>query len=205
MFVGQGRQGQHQCIGLELARGQAHQIQVALELAVKLLGGAPALIEENHLLCIHTAGIQAGPPAFQHQDGNQQRLTPAVFRALYQLNHAPAPMASLSKAPFNHFIEQRHPLAWAHFDKAPLRLGAHFPVVGVLLAGIPLDQVVDLFPGQILPVGRRIVGAIKGDQQGLIAGKRPGSGQNAVEKEEKVLLAVLIARTQFQPHAPSPR
>ena len=112
-------------------------------------------------------------------------------------------MASLSKAPFNHFIEQRHPLAWAYFDKAPLRLGAHFPVVGVLLAGIPLDQVVDLFPGQILPVGRRIVGAIKGDQQGLIAGKRPGSGQNAVEKEEKVLLAVLIARTQFQPHAPA--
>ena len=45
--------------------------------------------------------------------------------------------------------------------------------------------------------------AIKGDQQGVLARQRPGAGHNAVEKEKKILLVVLVTGSHFQAHAPA--
>ena len=77
--VGKLGAGQHQGIGGELAGRQTFDVEVGLELAVELLGGAVIGVQGDNVLGI---GPQTGPPAFDLDLGDQQLLAVLVDGAL---------------------------------------------------------------------------------------------------------------------------
>jgi hypothetical protein len=72
------REGAHQVVGVELARGQAHQIHVGFELRVELLVRAVVGVQIDDLLRTEGVGIgQGGAPPFQHVLGQVSVHPPA--------------------------------------------------------------------------------------------------------------------------------
>ena len=73
--IGKSAQRHDQGVGGELAAGQPLQVQIGLELAVKLLRGGMVPVQGDHLLGLH---VQVGPPAFQGDLRHEQHLAVAV-------------------------------------------------------------------------------------------------------------------------------
>lgn len=82
--------------------------------------------------------------------------------------------------------------------QAPLEQG-----LAVLLAGVPLQDVVDFFVADHRrPSFNGIMGGIKPDQQ-LSFGQRSGPGQRFFQERDEVILAVLAAFPELQVGAPA--
>jgi hypothetical protein len=84
--VGEHGAGEDQGIGGEFARRQALDVQVGLEFAVVLLGGAVVGIQGDNRLFVEP---QAPPPAFDLDLGNQKALAALVDGALDHAHDAP--------------------------------------------------------------------------------------------------------------------
>ena len=80
----QGGELAHQIVGVELARGQARQVQVGLELGVKLLVRAVVAVQRDDVPGLEAGLRQAGRPALQLQNGEvrQHGALALRYRAL---------------------------------------------------------------------------------------------------------------------------
>ena len=92
MFARQDGTGENQGVGGELTRGQALDVQVGLELAAKLLGGAMVGVQGDDRLRI--APQQTRPPAFDLEQpywwGHQAQLQRDPCRHCGRTSAAPA-------------------------------------------------------------------------------------------------------------------
>ncbi len=82
---GQHGQGQHQIVGGEFVRRRALQVEICVELGMKLLIGAVRLVQRDGL---GDGQLEAGEPAFDLELGYQQHLAVAVDGALNQMRHS---------------------------------------------------------------------------------------------------------------------
>ena len=78
-------------------------------------------------------------------------------------------------------------------DLAAKGAGMVEPVLGAVLARVPLDQEADLLGLAAGSILQGVVAAVEAHQQGQ-AGEAPGIGQDAVEYKTKTQLPVLAAR-----------
>ena len=136
--VGERGAGEDRRIRGELARGQTLDVQVGLELAALLLA-APMVGTEGDDGFLF--GPQARPPAFNLDLGDQQARVVLVDGPL---DHAYDPTHGVVVAVVGarlEDIEQGHALARARFSEVAVLPGIGEPVLGALLARVPLDQV----------------------------------------------------------------
>jgi len=133
----------HQVVGVELARGQAHQIHVGLELRVELLVRAVSGVQIDDLLRAEGLGIgQGGAPALQHILRPQHLLASLVDGALGQAVDPPGRDYVLGVFKLNRIAPKALALALA--QGAPERVRVSHPGFGNRLhrrlARVPLDD-----------------------------------------------------------------
>ena len=193
--VGERGAAHHQTVDLEFARGQAFQIHVGFEFAVKLLAGAVILVEGDDLL---GGQVQGGPPAFQLDLGIQQALAVLVGGALDDPND-PATGELLLDAVLVGpdmglpDIEDRDAFARSRVADRAFGKSPPVPVAFALPPGVPLQDVVGSFVASQFNAGLPgIVGRIEPHQQRR-GGQRQRLVQDPGEKGDEVLLAVLGA------------
>ena len=78
----------NQIVGVELARGQALEIEVGLEFGIELLVRAVVGLPRHDLVGVELLADQAGGPALKFDLGHDQLLTAAIDVALGQPAHA---------------------------------------------------------------------------------------------------------------------
>lgn len=160
--VGQAGKGHDQGVGGELAGRQPLQVHIGLELTVELFAGAVIVVEPDDLLFRQ---VKRGPPAFPRDIGSQQPLTVTIYGALRYPDHQAAaellPLVLLKLI----VAEDGHPLAVSGragraFPQAPFEQS-----LTILLAGVPLQDVVDFFVAAYYRSGfNGIVGGIEPEQ-----------------------------------------
>ena len=189
-IVGHHAQQQQQGVGGELARRQAFQVQVRLQLGVELLAGAVLAVEPDHVLGRRG---QIRPPGLHLDLGDQQHLTVGADRASHDLE--------------DDLFADVLPLADQRAGEdlfAGPRTGAPAQGQGLLqpdllrfLAQVALDDEVGLGRAlQLLHGGDVVVGAVHAHQQ-LVAGDAARLPQRLSDELRGAFLRMLTALAQL--------
>ena len=207
------RQRAHQVVGGKLARGQAIEIHVGLELGMELFMGGVVAVQRDDLF-VFNLWPQRGAPALEHVLGKEQGLALLVEGALSQAVDAPQRWAAsgLDVDGFERLAPQA--LAFAHSELRPRAADIGAALDGNLLhrrtARVPFDQQIELSAqcsgtaqclcDQVLRAKARI-----GAQQQGCLGHRTGGAQGALDVVFALARTVLAARAQIELQAVAAR
>ena len=157
--VGERRARHDEVVGGELARRQALDVEVGLELGMELLAGGMIAIERDHLL-VRTLDLgQRRPPALDRDLGHEQALPMPVDRALGHANDAAEGAGVAAERLLDLLREDADALALAREAPLGVLLRALEPGLEILLARVPFDDEINAFgrePGAAL--GRIVAG-----------------------------------------------
>ncbi len=139
--IGKSPERQHQGVGGELSGGQPFQVQIGLDLTVKLFAQTPLFIQGDHLSFVKG---KRRPPAIQLQMGPDQHLPFGVRYPLRYPDHSAKPIGLAAVAPSDPCADDRYFLSGPRFRNTALTKGQVAPVSEVRLARIPFDDEGDL-------------------------------------------------------------
>ena len=140
--VRQPRKGQDQGVGGEFARRKPLCVHVRFDLTVELLTRPMILVEPDHLLF---GQIERGPPPVHFDLRHQENLAVTIDRTLHCSHHPLEPVGLPRMDLLNPDGEQADSFSRARRADFPLLENSPGPFFQVLFAGVPLENVADLF------------------------------------------------------------